>query len=146
MMRYFDFELSFKLRWCGPRDLLGSQIPVVTVGFELWISWVITSCAKDPQVKPYCGHCNLWSKWISSTAPTPAFRKVKTIWNKDAIIPVLDLINKILLCKTNYIVGMVMWLNLGNTSISMREVIKTYNCLRTWSKKAIFWGVIFIKF
>ena len=33
--RYFNFKPSFKLRWCRARDLLGSQIPVTTGGFEL---------------------------------------------------------------------------------------------------------------
>ena len=38
MLRYFNFEPSFKLRWCRARDLFGSQIPVTTGGFELQIS------------------------------------------------------------------------------------------------------------
>ena len=29
-LRYFNFEPSFKLRWCRARDLFGSQIPVTT--------------------------------------------------------------------------------------------------------------------
>ena len=37
-LRYFNFEPSFKLRWCRARDLFGSQIPVTTRGFELQIS------------------------------------------------------------------------------------------------------------
>ena len=37
-LRYFNFEPSFKLRWYRARDLLGSQIPVTTGGFELRIS------------------------------------------------------------------------------------------------------------
>ena len=35
MMRYFNFEPSFKLRWCHAQDLFGSQIAVTTGGFEL---------------------------------------------------------------------------------------------------------------
>ena len=31
ILRYFNFEPSFKLRWCRARDLLGSQIPVATL-------------------------------------------------------------------------------------------------------------------
>ena len=40
MLRYFNFEPSFKLRWCRARDLFGSQIPVTTGGFELQISCI----------------------------------------------------------------------------------------------------------
>ena len=40
MLRYFNFEPRFKLRWCRARDLFGSQIPVTTGGFELWISCI----------------------------------------------------------------------------------------------------------
>ena len=29
MLRYFNFERSFKLRWCCAQDLFGLQIPVV---------------------------------------------------------------------------------------------------------------------
>ena len=32
MLIYFNFELSFKLRWFRVQDLLGSQIPVTTGG------------------------------------------------------------------------------------------------------------------
>ena len=28
VLRYFNFEPSFKLRWCCARDIFGSQIPV----------------------------------------------------------------------------------------------------------------------
>ena len=40
MLRYFNFEPSFKLLWCCARDLFGSQIPVTTGGFELQISYI----------------------------------------------------------------------------------------------------------
>ena len=43
MLRYFNFESSFKLRWWGARDLFGSQIPVTTGGFELRISCMQSS-------------------------------------------------------------------------------------------------------
>ena len=39
----FNFEPSFKLRWCRARDLFGSQIPVTTGGFELRISCIRNS-------------------------------------------------------------------------------------------------------
>ena len=38
VLRYFNFQPSFKLRWCGAQDLFGSQIPVATGGFKLLIS------------------------------------------------------------------------------------------------------------
>ena len=43
MLRYFNFEASFKLRWCRAQDLFGSQIPVTTGGFEIQISWIQSS-------------------------------------------------------------------------------------------------------
>ena len=43
MWRYFNFEPSFKLRWCRAQDLFGSQIPVTTGGFELRISCIRSS-------------------------------------------------------------------------------------------------------
>ena len=53
--------------------------------------------------------------------------KVKVFWNEgyDLIICVNDVTNKILWCDSNYIVNVVMWPKFGNSSISMREVIKT---------------------
>ena len=35
LLRYFNLESSFKLRWCRAPDLFGSQIPVTIGGFEL---------------------------------------------------------------------------------------------------------------
>ena len=40
ILRYFNFEPSFKLRWCRARDLFGSQIPMTTRGFEQSISCI----------------------------------------------------------------------------------------------------------
>ena len=45
MFRYFNFDPSFKLRWCRVRDLFESQIPVTTGEFELRMS---------------CIGCNVW--------------------------------------------------------------------------------------
>ena len=42
-LRYFNFEPSFKLRWCRARDLFGSQMPVTAGGFELKISCIWSS-------------------------------------------------------------------------------------------------------
>ena len=43
MLRYFNFEPSFRLRWCRAQDLFGSQIPVTTGGFEPRVSCIQTS-------------------------------------------------------------------------------------------------------
>ena len=43
MLRYFNFEPSYKLRWCRAQDLFGSQIPATTGGFELRVSCIQTS-------------------------------------------------------------------------------------------------------
>ena len=42
-LKYFNFEPSFKLRWCHNRYLFVSQIPVTTRGFELRISCIWSS-------------------------------------------------------------------------------------------------------
>ena len=44
---------------------------------------------------------------------------------KISMIPVDDVINKILSRGSNYIVDVFMWPKFGNSSISMREVITT---------------------
>ena len=53
--------------------------------------------------------------------------EIKVFWNKgyDAIISVLDAINKILSRDSNYVLDVVIWPKFGNSSISMREVIIT---------------------
>ena len=43
VLRYFNFERSFKLRWDRARDLLGLQIPVITGGLELQIVCIRSS-------------------------------------------------------------------------------------------------------
>ena len=43
MLRYFNFKLSFKLRWFRPRDLFGSQISVTTEWFEFRIFYIQSS-------------------------------------------------------------------------------------------------------
>ena len=53
---HFNFEPSFKLRWCRARDVFGSQVPVTTGGFELRISCIqsqvpTTLYARDSQFK-----------------------------------------------------------------------------------------------
>ena len=58
---------------------------------------------------------------------TSDFLRIKIFWSKgfDVIISVHDVINKILLSYSNYIVDVVMWPKFGNYSVSMREVITT---------------------
>ena len=62
---------------------------------------------------------------ISAKMATLGLLKIKVLWNKgyDVIIFVYDATNKILSSESNCIVGVVMWPNFGNSSISMREVI-----------------------
>ena len=53
--------------------------------------------------------------------------KINIFWSKgyDILISVHELTNKILWCKSNYIVGLVMQTKFGNSSVSIREVIVT---------------------
>ena len=53
--------------------------------------------------------------------------KIKVFWKQiyDVIVSFRDVSNKVLLGGSNYIVNMIMWPKLGNSSISMREVIMT---------------------
>ena len=43
LIEILHVEPSFKLQWCHARDLFGSQIPVPTGRFELWISCIWSS-------------------------------------------------------------------------------------------------------
>ena len=64
---------------------------------------------------------------MSAKLANPDLLKIQIFWNKgyDVIISDYDVTNKILLCDSNYVVGFAMWRKFGNSSISMREVIKT---------------------
>ena len=64
---------------------------------------------------------------MSAKMATLGLLKVKLFWNKsyDFIMSDHDVTNKILLRKSNYIIGVVMWPKFGNSSISMIEVIIT---------------------
>ena len=64
---------------------------------------------------------------MSAKIATPGIHKIISFWNKcyDIIIPFDEVTNKILSSDTNYIVDVFMWPKFGNSSISMREVIKT---------------------
>ena len=63
---------------------------------------------------------------MSAKMATPNL-KMTVFWNKgyNVIIPVDDVTNKILSRDSNYIVNVFVRPNLGNSSISMREVITT---------------------
>ena len=73
ILRYFNLEPSFKVRWCSAQDLLGSQIPMTTGGFELRISCIRsllhtkslsnppTSYARDFVCKRFVVQTLLWS-------------------------------------------------------------------------------------
>ena len=57
LLRYFNFEPSFKLRWYRARDLFASQIPVTTggggrEGFQLQISCMQCSYLTYEAIKP----------------------------------------------------------------------------------------------
>ena len=59
------------------------------------------------------------------TLDTLDLLKIKVFWNKDydIIITVHYVINKVLSGDSNYIVDVVKWPKVGNSKISMREVI-----------------------
>ena len=61
---------------------------------------------------------------MSAKLATPGLLKLKIFQNKgyDVIIIDYDIISKILSRYWNFIVDMVMWPKLGNSSISMRDV------------------------
>ena len=64
---------------------------------------------------------------MSAELTTPGLRKIKAFWNKsyDVIISVHDVTSKVLLRDSNYVVDVIMWPKVGNSSISRREVIIT---------------------
>ena len=64
---------------------------------------------------------------MSAKLATPGLFKIKTFWNKgyDVIILDYDVNNKILSRDSNYIIDVVMWPKIGNSSISIWEVITT---------------------
>ena len=64
---------------------------------------------------------------MSSKMATPDLFEIKVFWSKayDVIIYVHDVTNKFLSRDSNYIVDVVMWPKVGNSSISLRQVIIT---------------------
>ena len=64
---------------------------------------------------------------MSTKKATLALLKIKVFWSKgyDVIICVYGVTDKILSGDSNYVVELVMWPTIGNSSISMREVDTT---------------------
>ena len=64
---------------------------------------------------------------MSAKIATLGLLKKKLFWNNsyDVIIYDHGVTNKILLYYSNYFVGVLLWPNFGNSSISMRKVIVT---------------------
>ena len=64
---------------------------------------------------------------MSAKTATPGLLKINVFWNIgfDLIISANDVTKKILSRDSNYIVDVVVWPKLDNSSISMREVIVT---------------------
>ena len=64
---------------------------------------------------------------MSAKLVTLGLLKINLFWNKvyDIIIIVHDITNKILSRDSNYIVDVVMWPRLDNSSISIKDVIIT---------------------
>ena len=64
---------------------------------------------------------------MSAKLVTLGLLKINLFWNKvyDVIIIVHDITNKILSRDSNYIVDVVMWPRLDDSSISMKDVIIT---------------------
>ena len=57
---------------------------------------------------------------------------------------VQDVTNKIISRDSNYIADVVIWLEFGNYSISMGEVIITSILEGFEQKKTVFWGVFLV--
>ena len=69
---------------------------------------------------------------MSAKIATLGLLKIKVFWNKgyNVMVSVRDVTKKILPRVSNYIVNVVMWPKFGHSSISMREVIVTFNCFK----------------
>ena len=68
---------------------------------------------------------------MSAKLATPGLLKIRVFWNEGyyVMISVYDVTNKTLPCDSNYIVDMIMWLKLSNSSISF------LNFIRIWPEK-----------
>ena len=72
---------------------------------------------------------------VSAKMATAGFFRITVFWNKvdDVIIPVDDVTNNILLRDSNYIVDLLIWPKFGNSSISLREVIRKTAFFEGWT-------------
>ena len=63
---------------------------------------------------------------MSAKIATPGLLEITVFWNEgyDVTISVDDVTNKLLWHDSNYIIYVFIWPKFGNSSISMREVIK----------------------
>ena len=85
---------------------------------------------------------------IPTKMVNPGLLKITLFWNKgyDVIIRADDVTNKILSQDSNYIVDVFMLPKFGNSSISMREVIKhNLNLIRIWPEKSLSSGVVLVQ-
>ena len=62
---------------------------------------------------------------MSSKMATPDLFAIKVFWSKAYDVMIYDVTNKFLSRDSNYIVDVVMWPKVGNSSISLRQVIIT---------------------
>ena len=85
---------------------------------------------------------------ISAKMATPVLLKITVFWIKGyiVIIPVDDVISKILSRDSIYILDVFMWPNFGNSSISMRKVITTSILQGFDQENAFFEGWSSLKF
>ena len=67
--------------------------------------------------------------------------KIKILWNKgyNITISVHDITSKSLSCDSNYVVNMVLWPKIGNSSISLRELSWI------WQKNKKFLGMFLVQ-
>ena len=83
---------------------------------------------------------------MSAKLSTLGLLKIKVVWNKsyDVITSVRDVRNKVLSRDSNYITDVVMWPKFGNSSISVREVIRT-SILQRFDQKHNFWDMLLVE-
>ena len=63
--------------------------------------------------------------------------KIKTFLNKNytATISTHDVISQVLSRDLSYTIDVAMWEKFGNSSISLKEVVKNLNFVRIWAEK-----------
>ena len=82
MLRYFNFEPSFKLRWCRARELFGLQFPVTTGGFELRIS-----CIRVLRIR--LAYYALWPSGIGKYFLCKRFAVQTLLWPLEFVIQII---------------------------------------------------------